>query len=167
MRVKWKDIPGYEGKYQSSNTGLVRGLDRFNSRGYFQIGKILKPCQDSTGYLTINLHNGVQKNFKVHTIIALTFFGIKPKNMEVCHGELGPLDNSVSNLRYDTSKMNGMDMRKTKTNNGKRVLRSDGIEFDSMTIAGEETGCDFRSISAVCLKYRNRKTAGGFGWKFI
>ena len=37
----WKDIPGYEGVYQVSNTGQVRSLN-YNGTGKKQILKVLK-----------------------------------------------------------------------------------------------------------------------------
>lgn len=30
----WKDIEGYEGRYQVSNLGRVKGLERYDSRGH-------------------------------------------------------------------------------------------------------------------------------------
>ena len=40
----WKDVPGYEGLYQVSNLGNIKGLHR---RCY---GRILSPAKNSKGY---------------------------------------------------------------------------------------------------------------------
>nr|MDF9460654.1 NUMOD4 domain-containing protein [Lactobacillus amylovorus] len=34
MKEIWKDIQGYEGRYQVSNLGRVRSLDRYSWNGY-------------------------------------------------------------------------------------------------------------------------------------
>ena len=55
----WKDIKGYEGKYQVSNLGRVRSLN------YRRTGKerILKYLINTRGYLTTVLYkNGIGKN---------------------------------------------------------------------------------------------------------
>lgn len=41
--MQWKDITGYEGLYQISDTGLIRSLPR---RGTFSKPHIRKPCDD-------------------------------------------------------------------------------------------------------------------------
>lgn len=48
MQEIWKDIKGYEGLYQVSNLGRVKGLKR---------NKILKPGKDKDGYLYVTLYN--------------------------------------------------------------------------------------------------------------
>lgn len=42
MEEIWRDIVGYEGLYQVSNLLNVRSLDRYDSRGCFRKGIILK-----------------------------------------------------------------------------------------------------------------------------
>ena len=45
----WKDIKGYEGKYQVSNFGNVRSLMYHNAKGIKRIS-LLKPATDGSGY---------------------------------------------------------------------------------------------------------------------
>ena len=50
MNEIWKDIKGYEGKYQVSNLGRVKSLQRWSGTKYYNREKILSSC--------INKHNG-------------------------------------------------------------------------------------------------------------
>jgi len=47
----------------------------------------------------------------------------------------------------------------------RRVIRGDGLEFDSMADAAHHTGVDRSTVNYACLGVL--KTAGGFTWKYI
>lgn len=58
MKEVWKDITGYEGLYQVSNSGRVQSLPRENmcvNRVYIRKGKVLKGSPDKDGYLCVHL----------------------------------------------------------------------------------------------------------------
>lgn len=55
MIEEWRDIRGYEGLYQVSNTGLVRSLDR-KVNGKFLRGKMLS-CYSKHTYPVVALCN--------------------------------------------------------------------------------------------------------------
>ena len=79
MKEIWKDIQGYEGRYQVSNLGRVRSLDRYSWNGYkywLQKGKILKPFQQKSGYVNVDLSNGHSKShkYRVHRLVAQAFY---------------------------------------------------------------------------------------------
>ena len=58
----WKDIEGYEGKYQVSNYGNVRSLMYHNAKGIKRIS-LLKPATDNRGYFRCALSkNNILKN---------------------------------------------------------------------------------------------------------
>lgn len=81
----WKDIAGYEKMYQVSNLGRVRSLDRYSWNGYkywLQKGKILKPCQQKSGYLNVDLSNSHSKShkYRVHRLVAQAFIP-NPNNL--------------------------------------------------------------------------------------
>lgn len=111
MEEIWKDIEGYEGLYQVSNLGRVKGLrrgvvlaERLNSNGY--------PC----AYL---FKNGVGRNLKVHQIVASTFIGEIPEGYEVDHINTIKNDNRVENLRIVTHKDNMNNPKTIKKMSGK------------------------------------------------
>jgi len=59
---------------------------------------------------------------------------------------------------------NCFDRRRDSTDNGRRVIRSDGVEFDRIIDAAKETDCRYYNICSVCRGHRNK--AGGYGWAY-
>ena len=58
MEEIWKDIKGFEGRYQVSNLGRVRGLDRWSlgDKPQFIKGKILKDSLNTyRGYSVMDI----------------------------------------------------------------------------------------------------------------
>ena len=87
----WKDIPGFEGKYQASTFGRIRSLDvvkdYVNFKGTYckqrKPGKVLKPYPQAGGYMTVTLYDDGIENFMfVHRLLALTFLE-NEKNMKI------------------------------------------------------------------------------------
>ena len=101
MKEVWKDVPGYEGLYQVSNLGNVKGLYH---RCY---GRILSAARNSKGYRYVCLYkNGKAKGIKVYRLVALAFLS-NPGNLpEIDHID-GSRDNDIaSNLRWVSHKEN-------------------------------------------------------------
>lgn len=119
----WRDIPGYEGQYQASSLGRIRGLERYieqtDRNGRVQKrhvpGRILKPYGSRTGpYMKVTI-NG--KKIRVHKLVTEAFFGPCPKGMEVLHSNGNARDNRISNLKYGTHSEN---VRETYSYGGKQ-----------------------------------------------
>ena len=71
MNEEWRDIKGYEGKYQVSSFGRIRSL-RDNKGNYRE--KILDIKPNKKGYLRIELSlYGKKKKFQVHRLVAEAF----------------------------------------------------------------------------------------------
>ena len=110
----WKDIPGYEGKYQASNMGRIKSLGRYvrTARGQRYVKeKILKQhIRDVGGHLGVSLGKDAH-NIGVHRAVAMAFLGL-PENEDLyvlhCNGD--PTDNRPENLRYGTQKENILDV---------------------------------------------------------
>ncbi|MDG4968269.1 NUMOD4 domain-containing protein [Lactococcus lactis] len=112
----WKDIPGYEGKYQASSYGQIRSLDREvivteRVRGRFKRvckGKILaQKRQDAYGHLGTSL--GQSGQFYTHYLVALTFLGERPENQDVRHLDGNLINNNLENLAYGSRTDNIID----------------------------------------------------------
>lgn len=96
MEEIWKDIEGYEGKYQVSNTGKVRSLNFNNSHKIQE----LKQKINRYGYYEVKLSkNNKTKDFLVSTLVAKAFISNKNIDKEVMH--IGDTkDNNIENLRF-------------------------------------------------------------------
>lgn len=99
----WKDIPGYEGKYQVSNTGEVRSLNYNGTRK----SKVLKQGTDKDGYKRVHLYkNGKNKNYLVHRLVAQAFLP-NPNNYPIInHKDENPSNNYYKNLEWCTYEYN-------------------------------------------------------------
>lgn len=112
MEEIWKDIFNYEGFYQVSNLGRVRGLDRYvyNPSGKCKMkvkGRLLKLHIDTSGYKKITLkRDGFAKNKRVHRLVAETFLDNPNDLKQVNHIDGDKLNNAVSNLEFCTAKDN-------------------------------------------------------------
>lgn len=99
----WKDIEGYKGLYQVSNTGRVRSLN------YLHTGKtkVMKQGTNKGGYKVIGLHrNGKRKVHSVHRLVALAFIP-NPNNYPfINHKDENKTNNAVWNLEWCTPKYN-------------------------------------------------------------
>jgi hypothetical protein len=107
----WKDVVGFEGRYEVSDHGRVRHLphiDRLGRRWRFRILAQSKPCP----YPSVPLGKG--KIGQVHRLVAAAFLG--PANGRwVLHANDDPTDNTIGNLRYGTPAENSCDWSRRQT----------------------------------------------------
>ena len=112
----WKDITGYEGFYQVSNFGRVKGCDRITDvpKGkYYDAYKrhcksrIMILALNEGGYLGIRLtRNSQPKDCLVHRLVAFAFVDGYFEGAEVNHIDACRTNNFASNLEYVTRKGN-------------------------------------------------------------
>ena len=97
---EWRDIKGFEGRYQASALGRIRSLRSL---------KIIKPCNASRGYVLVTLYfDGGRKSVNVHRLIAAAFLP-NPDNLpSVNHKDLDKKNNVSSNLEWVTAKENSL-----------------------------------------------------------
>lgn len=96
MEEIWKDIKGYEGRYQVSSFGNVRSLN------YRRTGesKLMNCWVNSNGYIRVELQKPNVKKM-VHVLVAETFLGERPmENYEVDHINTIRTDNRPENLHW-------------------------------------------------------------------
>lgn len=105
----WKDVIGYEGRYEVSDRGDVKSLS--TKRRSSPI--ILKPFIDKDGYGTLKLFDGEKfKNVKIHRLVLSAFLGRElGKGLVVNHKDGIKLNNCLKNLEEVTSKLNNIHAR--------------------------------------------------------
>jgi len=96
MREEWKDIEGYEGLYQVSNSGQIKSL---------QINKILKPVlankKAKISYYRISLcKNAKSKAYLIHRLVANAFIPNPENKPCVNHLDCITSNNKRSNLEW-------------------------------------------------------------------
>ncbi len=117
---EWRDIPGYEGKYQVSNMGRVKA-ERPQSKKFKP--KVLAPVPTTGGYLRVSLsQKGVSKSRTIHRLVMLAFVGSCPVGYEVDHINYDVTDNRLANLRYVTCTEN-LEHRRPQSSPIKRLYR--------------------------------------------
>lgn len=111
MREEWRPIPGWEGFYEVSDLGRVRGIERVSS-GRRQKSRVLKPTGPvgNTKYLFVRLRRKGKTDYKpVHHFVLVAFAGPRPLGKEACHNDGDPTNNCATNLRWDTHTANMQD----------------------------------------------------------
>lgn len=109
----WKDITGYEGRYQVSNMGRIKSVSRLEKHSRNPLftrpikEKIKLQPLDNHGYPRISFKiNSISKTFLVSRIVAKTFIPNPENKREVNHKDFNPRNNCINNLEWATPKEN-------------------------------------------------------------
>ncbi len=170
MKEIWKDIKGYEGKYQVSNLGRVKSLERKSTTGILLHDKILRTRLDVGGYETLALwREGKKKNHKVHRLVIENFNPVNGmENLDCNHKDEDKTNNRLDNLEWLTRKENlnyGSHNRKISESHRVRILCVElNKEFDSITSAAEAFNHSRANIWRVLNK--PDRTACGYHWEY-
>jgi len=114
IKEVWRTIPGFEGLYEASNKGRIRGLKRVVATIHRSTrapmtrtirARVFRNQLRSIGYYFVKLSNAKIKYLMyVHRLIALTFLG--PDERSVNHKNGIKTDNRIENLEYLTHREN-------------------------------------------------------------
>ncbi len=103
LSEEWRDIPGFEGRYQVSNLGRVRAIWQ---RTASKRGRLLKSSPRGPArrrYLSVSLQDGRHRRSRfVHVLVMRAFVGPPPPKHEIDHVDNDPLNPRLSNLEYVT-----------------------------------------------------------------
>ena len=96
---RFKDIVGYEGRYQVSSWGRVYNMET---------GKFVKPYKHSKGYVRVDLYdgNGNRMHMKVHRLVAAAFIPNPDNKPQINHKDGNKRNNSFTNLEWVTDREN-------------------------------------------------------------
>jgi len=169
MEEIWKEIIGYEGFYEVSNSGRVRNLNT---------GRILKLYTEKIGYISTAISlNGKVKSFRIHRLVAVAFIPNPEKKKTVNHKDGNKLNNNDWNLEWATQLENNLhavinDLIKRNPRKGlpnkmaisQYVISGEWVkDYKSISLAARENGFEQTSISkCIAGKY---KTSYGYVWK--
>ena len=182
MEEVWKDIVGYEGRYQVSNLGNVRSIV-FIKNGKIHDLQLLR----GRDYLLVRLYkNRHGKMCRVHRLVAEAFID-NPNNYPVVnHKNWNKHDNRAENLEWCTYSYNNWyvpsrmgkyeDWQRRKNKSGidnerpfakpKRILCVESGEiFESMSAAARHVHVEQSNISRAARG--RQKTCAGFHWKYV
>lgn len=99
----WKDINGYEGLYQISDSGDVKSIYHQGQDGRIVQERLLKPCPVGKGYLSVCLRkNGKTKREYIHRLVGENFVDNPDKFPVINHIDGDKHNNQFSNLEWVT-----------------------------------------------------------------
>lgn len=109
---QWRPVVGYEGKYEVSDHGRVRSLDRVETTkaGVARplTGRVLVQSTNGRGYLKVTLRSPARQVY-VHTLVLEAFVGPRPEGLEARHHDDVREHNYPSNLVWGTRSENNYD----------------------------------------------------------
>lgn len=154
----WKDIKGYEGKYQVSYEGKIRRL--YKGREPRELTPYLKTHGRKILFIGLT-KGGTKKEVAVHTIVAQAFIG-EPEPGQVTYHKNGLIrDNWASNLEYiDRKTLGEMTGPRSRRKAVAKIDKEGEIVeiYNSARQAGKENFMSYQTIIDRC----NRKVKSPF-----
>ena len=184
MNEIWKDIKGYEGRYQVSNKGRIKSLERTDRNGHHRPERILKTNKRPNGYLCVHLSKDMDaKWLSVHRLVAEAFIPHDNDKDVVNHLDNNPLNNNVNNLEWTTYKGNMQWSSKQgrmkpnyanlqKAQESRKIpvvaISKTGVQmvFESQSEAGKALNVNRAHIAAACRKEYGYKSVGGYTFEY-
>ncbi len=165
MKEIWKDIFGFNGKYQISNFGKIKS----------QLKEEYKQQTKKDGYKIVTLYDGKYKRtITVHRLVALHFIPNPGLLDQVNHIDGDKANNRADNLEWCTQVENAnhaVRLGLFHSHNSRPIIGTDKngnkVRFESAAEAERKLSIDSGSICSVCTKHNpHRHTAGGYTWKY-
>ena len=167
----WKDIKGYEGKYEISNFGRVKSHIKIGTPTYYKT-----PILSTPGYYTVCLSKDGKVSYSVgiHRLVAEAFVENTDKTKtEVNHKDGNKLNNYYENLEWVTRKENNEHAIKSGLRKYVKSIEQYTVDdelvniFTSSAEAGNFLGKGKRTNTHIlnCCKGKI-STAYGYKWKY-
>lgn len=178
MAEIWKEIPGFEGRYEVSDLGRIRSMDRVANYGRWGAGetrrlkskvRVLTPT--TGGYLGTGVKvNGKLVWIKAHIAVLTAFRGPRPPGMEACHGDGDVTNNYLSNLRWDTKSGNNRDKEKHGT--AQKGSKNGASKLDEVKVSDIKRRLSVETMSSLAREYGVSVTAiwqikTGLKWQHV
>ena len=163
--MEWRDIEEFNGSYQVSDSGQVRNT---------KSGIVLKQhyAGSTVKYPIVVLCNGSHSGKKkytrryVHRLVANAFVPNPNNKPEVNHIDSNPFNNSAGNLEWVTHSENMRHANKfgNAVKHKKKVVRDDGVIYESLSQAAEAMNYEKSNLSKAC---RHGWKVRGYRFTFI
>lgn len=164
---EWKEIKGFEGRYEVSSLGRIRSIPPMSKKI-----RIRKNFVDKDGYEGCLLRSPNKYNTKkVHRLVAEAFIPNPDAKHEVNHKNGNKKDNRAANLEWASHSENQRHKNRVlKKYNGwrppKKVMNQEtGEIFGSYIEAAESVG--LKKSCAISNAISRNGTCGGFHWEQI
>jgi len=178
IKEEWRDIQGFENRYQVSNLGRVKSVERiiYNTKNNGVDGirhikeKILKQYNEQ-GYLRVSLYKDRKKGkfYKVHRLVAMAFIPNPNNYPQVNHKDENTQNNCVDNLEWCTPQYNhnyGTRTERTSKKVYQYSLDGELIKEWKTVTSTATSGFDPRHVSKCCNNNPRYKTHKGFIWSY-
>jgi hypothetical protein len=146
----WKDIPGYEGLYQVSSDGKVKG-----KRG------LLKCHVTKHGYVRATLWlKSKPKHFLVHRVVASVFLKNRDCKEQINHIDGDKKNNNLYNLEWSTRSENmihSVDVLNKRTKNITIIYKHNEYSFKSYKDCAKFLNTYTSTVSSVARGIRKNK----------
>ena len=164
----WRDIHGYEGKYQVSNYGRIKSL---------YTNKLKKATIKNWGYKCVDLYlNGKRENKTIHRLVAMTFIPNPNGYKVINHIDGNKLNNNVNNLEWCTQSYNikhSYDnnlhiptIEKAINSRKRKILcHQNNKKYNSIIEAAKDLNLNTGKICEVCKGTRNHTK--GYTFEYI
>lgn len=157
----WKEIPGYNGRFQVSNVGnvCIVGLNFDRKKLPVRLDE-----RERSGYLTVRLQIGNKTHTRyIHRLVALAFVPNHMNKPQVNHRNGNKLDNRPKNLEWVTHSENiqhAHDLRLIPRPTEKKVIdTNNNMVYPSIKEASKQTGLSYPTIKGYLKGTRRNKTS--------
>lgn len=172
----WKDIPGFEGSYQVSDSGQVRSLKKGKWGNQRAVPRILKPA-DRDGYPRVGLSDGRGKirSFCVHRLVAEGFLERGSKEQAtVNHKNGNKHDNRVENLEWSSHREHSLHKHRVlrrgacpgEKNRSAAITDNQVVEARRAYYTGEKSGPVIAKELGLSKAHTYKMLAGG-AWSHL
>lgn len=164
----WRDIPGYNGRYQASESGQISRVYKNGKRKIFSQYKKQHQKGSTRLYVKLSDGSGKSKDVVVHQIILLTYVGPCPDGMIAYHKNGVYADNYIANLEYIDKKELG---RRTGAKSRRRPVVKmncfcEIVEFyKSAREAARQNHMSYQTVMDCCNQ-RNKKVFAPDGYAY-
>ena len=169
---QWKEVKGYEGSYQVSNTGYVKSFKNGKEKLLtLHSSKLTKRHPEPMFHVEL-WKNNKRRTFSIHRLVAHHFIENKDGKPQINHIDGNRRNNNVNNLEWVTGSENMLHAYRTgliKPKNrkpilGRNIKTGDVLFFASAYEASRELNLNADAIRGN-LKGRT-KTSGGYVWEY-